>query len=221
MVQSIEAILPLLPSIPKVFTQNYTLPEISEPPPPMDEFHLFLVGIAFAIASLAYLAISRRQSEILSGRLNWRNKKNAYAKTPPRSLSPETKIPNNAAPPQGDYVDTFPPSRREALAELVGALSAEDQLKLVGYEVEEAVWTKSLLPFTSNYVESSDDRYTPTGISLGQVKTLGDFPDYAKLSGVPLPEPYHEFDIENALPRPYRPYRWPYHQTMCMLTQFS
>jgi hypothetical protein len=42
------------------------------------------------------------------------------------------------------------------------------------------------------------------------------FPDYASLSGIPLPKAYLGFNITRALPRPYRPFRWVYHQTMCM-----
>ena len=41
-------------------------------------------------------------------------------------------------------------------------------------------------------------------------------PDYAKLTGVPVPRPLYHFDIDRAKPRPYRPFRWEYHQTMCM-----
>lgn len=51
-----------------------------------------------------------------------------------------------------------------------------------------------------------------------EIETYGDFPDYATLSGVRLPDPYLEFNIEKALPRPYRPLRWSYHQTMGMLS---
>jgi hypothetical protein len=32
-----------------------------------------------------------------------------------------------------------------------------------------------------------------------------EFPDYFKLSGVPLPEPLENFDVDKAKPRPYRP----------------
>jgi len=39
--------------------------------------------------------------------------------------------------------------------------------------------------------------------------------DYFKLTGVPSPKPLLDFNIEEALPRPYRPFRWQYHQTMC------
>jgi hypothetical protein len=44
---------------------------------------------------------------------------------------------------------------------------------------------------------------------------MGDFPAYDILSGVPLPKPYTHFEPAKALPRPYRPFRWAYHQTMC------
>jgi hypothetical protein len=47
-----------------------------------------------------------------------------------------------------------------------------------------------------------------------EIAAYGPFPDYASLSGVPLPSAYPEFDITRALPRPYRPIRWAYHQTM-------
>lgn len=39
-------------------------------------------------------------------------------------------------------------------------------------------------------------------------------PDYASLTGVPKPCPLPAYDTNRALPRPYRPLRWPYHQTM-------
>lgn len=57
--------------------------------------------------------------------------------------------------------------------------------------------------------------YTATEFSNHEIKALGDFPDYAALSGVPLPKAYPEFDINKAKPKPYRPFRWVYHQTMC------
>ncbi|KAG6816735.1 hypothetical protein H0H87_003435 [Tephrocybe sp. NHM501043] len=41
-------------------------------------------------------------------------------------------------------------------------------------------------------------------------------PDYARLSGVPLPRPLLNFDIKAAKARPYRPFRWNYHQTMAL-----
>lgn len=40
--------------------------------------------------------------------------------------------------------------------------------------------------------------------------------DYFALSGVPRPKPLLNFSITDARPRPYRPFRFPYHQTMGM-----
>jgi hypothetical protein len=68
---------------------------------------------------------------------------------------------------------------------------------------------------TANYETAPDNLFTPTGFSVGDVQSLGRFPDYEVLSGVPLPEAYKGFDIDKAIPRPYRPFRWAYHQTMC------
>ncbi|KAH7889921.1 hypothetical protein F5I97DRAFT_1998333 [Phlebopus sp. FC_14] len=41
-------------------------------------------------------------------------------------------------------------------------------------------------------------------------------PDYAKLTGFPAPRPIHDFDVNSARPRPYRPFRWEYHQNMSL-----
>ncbi|KAF9239669.1 hypothetical protein BU15DRAFT_87969 [Melanogaster broomeanus] len=41
-------------------------------------------------------------------------------------------------------------------------------------------------------------------------------PDYAKLTGFPEPKPVYDFDIDTAKPRPYRPFRWEYHQNMSL-----
>ncbi|KAJ8093305.1 hypothetical protein AAF712_009782 [Marasmius tenuissimus] len=40
--------------------------------------------------------------------------------------------------------------------------------------------------------------------------------DYFKLTGVPPPTPLPDFDIDKAKARPYRPFRWEYHQTMAL-----
>ncbi|KIK63722.1 hypothetical protein GYMLUDRAFT_40781 [Collybiopsis luxurians FD-317 M1] len=42
------------------------------------------------------------------------------------------------------------------------------------------------------------------------------FVDYFKLSGVPPPVPLPEFNVDKAKARPYRPFRWSYHQTMSL-----
>ena len=135
--------------------------------------------------------------------------------TPPRSLTPEKKV-LNATPPSTEYKHTFPPSSREALVSVRESLSPDRKIRIKRLNVNDAEFRKGLISFTANYNECIPSTYTPTEVSIEEIKALGDFPDYAKLSGVPLPEAYKEFNIEKALPRPYRPFRWAYHQTMCM-----
>lgn len=52
-------------------------------------------------------------------------------------------------------------------------------------------------------------------LRLGIVLSSKALPDYAKLTGVPAPQPLYHFHIDTAKPRPYRPFRWEYHQNMC------
>jgi hypothetical protein len=124
------------------------------------------------------------------------------AKTPPRSLSPSKKQAQGLT--ESNYVDTFPPSRRPTLAAL--GLQPSD---------ERPNWSNNMVPMETSYTDAEDSMYMPCGFSVKEIKALGDFPDYSRLSGVPLPTPYTNFDIHKALPRPYRPFRWAYHQTMC------
>ena len=73
------------------------------------------------------------------------------------------------------------------------------------------------IPLGKPYDQLRGDELTPTGFIVDEVRSLvGSMSDYAKLSGVPLPEPVWDgWTIENAKPRPYRPLRWKYAQTMC------
>lgn len=51
--------------------------------------------------------------------------------------------------------------------------------------------------------------------SLGRVLSRNRLPDYPQLTGFPAPRPLYHFEIDRAKPRPYRPFRWEYHQNMC------
>ncbi|OTB00925.1 hypothetical protein M426DRAFT_323914 [Hypoxylon sp. CI-4A] len=75
---------------------------------------------------------------------------------------------------------------------------------------------QSLLGLEEDYQTADDSKYSYTGFSVQEIKALGDFPDYSTISDVPMPQPYPEFDIDRAKPRPYRPFRWAYHQTMSL-----
>ena len=132
---------------------------------------------------------------------NTKNRRASTAKTPPRSVSPQQEKEKKKEKDTTPYINTLPPQRSQG--------PHEDVVK------------KNLIPMTQDYRSSnSDGLYTPTGYSIEEVKKLGDFPDYSVLTGVSHPRAYLDFDIEKALPRPYRPFRWPYHQTMCMSVVF-
>jgi hypothetical protein len=121
-----------------------------------------------------------------------------------------------------DYTAIFPPSRRCVLPELAKTASSLNQKILVGKEPSLDFLLNDPLPTTRSYdLENEEPKYTPTGFSTEEIKAMGDFPAYDILSGVPLPEPYVNFDPAKALPRPYRPLRWAYHQTMCKSKPFS
>ncbi len=127
------------------------------------------------------------------------------------------------------YVDQFPPSRRHMLARLRDSkrsLLPLLQLPTGGpAEISAATLRKRALPVMKTMdldqaARGRGDRYyTPTGFSVGEVRALlGRFPDYALLSGVRAPTPCGpDFDISRAVFRPFRPFRWKYHQNMCRL----
>lgn len=162
----------------------------------------WLLGLAWVISAIFYIGFDKSRREAFLARVRLRGHRASTAKTPPRSLSPAKNFLSNQVPPQS-YRDILPPPRRAA-ADLP--------------DISEEEIRGNILPMTTDYRTSDGSKYTPMGFSIDEVKKLGDFPDYARLSGVPLPQPYHGFNLEKALPRPYRPFRWMYHQTMCMFS---
>ena len=121
---------------------------------------------------------------------------------------------DDAVSPTASYKSIFPPLSRDGLVETWQKASKNGTTN-VSSQLSEKQLQKNLLPFEQDYRVGQPSQYTTMGISVAEVKALGDFPDYATLTGVPLPKPYSGFKIKSALPRPYRPFRWAYHQTMC------
>jgi hypothetical protein len=175
---------------------------------------LVAFATVIALSSLVILVFSKGHRNAVLDRLRIRRRRSSGASTPPRSFSFSNKSSEStgtkeALPPSAptlDFVNTFPPSRRSALLELGDIASS--------WEKEPSLDLHSL-PTSNPYTLGNDPlKRTPTGFSAAEIKALGDFPAYDVLSGVPLPQPYQNFDPEKALPRPYRPFRWAYHQTM-------
>ncbi|KAF2678188.1 hypothetical protein K458DRAFT_436089 [Lentithecium fluviatile CBS 122367] len=171
---------------------------------------LLLLGAAFVASSASLLLLKQGRREVILNRLHLRRRRTSGSGTPPRSLSPSKKPQDESIP---DYSDIYPPSRRHVLAEIPNLPTklgkSKDQL-IASPEKKESV------PLTTTLSDAKKTAFTPCEFSVAEIDALGDFPDYAKLSGVPLPQPYHEFDIKKAKPRPYRPFRWAYHQTMSL-----
>ncbi|KAJ5462830.1 hypothetical protein N7475_007774 [Penicillium sp. IBT 31633x] len=169
---------------------------------------LWLLGLLMIAATVLYVTLKWTSSRPLLARGKLCCRKDPTARTPPRSCSPDKNDMTSPTVPSG-YNDALPPQRRHVLSELkYGAIPV--------HSVDEREVRRNILPMSADYMTSPDDKYTPMGFSVSEIKALGDFPDYATLSGLPLPSPYAEFDIEKALPRPYRPFRWAYHQTMSL-----
>ena len=191
--------------------------------------HFILVAVMVVLAGIIYLVQSKNQKTVIRHNISSflpslpRARRTPSSRTPPQSLTPEKKVPSNA-PPASPYRDIFPPSTRGNLptwAKSWKSLFTDRKKPTTEVDDNDFVTPENVIPFEQDYREASNSTYTPMGVTIGEVKTLGDFPDYSKLSGVPLPEAYKEHKLETAIPRPYRPFRWAYHQTMCRLSSPS
>lgn len=174
---------------------------------------LFAVGLAFLTSSFTLLVLNRKRRDVFLDRLHFRRRRATGSLTPPRSFSPEKlRLPPTTEPSAPEYGDVFPPCRRHALAglQLNGAGKSAKELSEQPPDYSKRVPNTEV----ANTYELAD-HVTATGFTVQEIKRLGYFPDYAALSGIPLPNAYKEFDIAKAKPRPYRPFRWAYHQTMC------
>ncbi|KAJ9639468.1 hypothetical protein H2201_002872 [Coniosporium apollinis] len=182
----------------------------------MDGVLLLLIGLVFLLTSISYLAVNKKQRDVVLDRLHIRRRRASGARTPPRSLSPGKKVPAAAAAASPTYQDVFPPSRRAALAEIETDLPSILNKPLSELVTSPAKSRIACIPLDVDLKNLESTCYTATEFSNEEINALGDFPDYAGLSGIPLPEPYTAFDITKAQPRPYRPLRWSYHQTMSL-----
>ena len=178
------------------------------------------LAISLLFACISYVLVPKCRREAIAHQISSalpflpRGRRTSTSKTPPRSVSPERIVPSNGPPPV-DYKSILPPSQRETLNEVAQSYSSPEKERLLGGEISEAELKKNIIPFTADFRDYGPSTYTPTGFSMEEIKALGDFPDYSVLSGVPPPEPYKEFKIDTATARPFRPFRWAYHQTMC------
>lgn len=127
------------------------------------------------------------------------------------------KFGSKGKPPSTKLV--FPPSRRHLLSKLFPTRTHYEKGSFSAIELSPELLAAKALPTSRalSSVDADEDAglLTPTGFNLKDIRALGRFPDYPLLSGVPDPEPCGDgFDISKATFRPFRPFRWGYHQTM-------
>lgn len=177
------------------------------------------LGVAFLLSTTAILTINKRQRYSVLNRFRFGRRRASAASTPPRSISPskDDKTKGSLSVSSSiDYVNTFPPSRRPALRQLSKTASTSNRKIFNGSDPTPEFIAKNPLPMDRPYtMDNGTPKYTPMGFSTDEIRAMGDFPNYNILTDVPDPAPYKEFDPVKALARPYRPFRWTYHQTMC------
>lgn len=108
-----------------------------------------------------------------------------------------------------DYSDVFPPSQRKKVSLLISNRKAR-----VERGIDLSRHSHLLLKLETDYRFARPEQLVFSGFSIEDIRSFGTFPDYATLSEVPLPAVAKDFDLATAKARPYRPLRWPYHQTM-------
>ena len=176
-------------------------------------------GLAIFSGALLYLSLSPKHRAIVVSRLSrtrntilWHGKE-SYGPSDP-SLGAQKAVGQTS----DGYASSFPPSRRHVLPSITATLPIEQRQAFGKRENHSQTLQDSLIGWEEDYRSCDESKLVASGFSVQEIKALGGFPDYSILSGVPHPEPYDGFDISRALPRPYRPFRWPYYQTMCKYT---
>ncbi|KAI1758134.1 alpha-1,2-mannosyltransferase [Xylaria castorea] len=168
-------------------------------------------ALAFCLSIVTFLALKSSRKYVVS-RFRY-SRGSSHPATP--ALEKESRS-KPLALHTSDLMTAFPPSLRDPLKGLVPTLSVAQQKVLGDLSFAQDIFEHSLLRLDEDYNNADDSKYVYSGFSVREIKVLGDFPDYSALSGVPIPKPYLDFDIDKAKPRPYRPFRWPYHQTMSL-----
>lgn len=178
----------------------------------------FGVMLLLLLTATAFAYTQSRHKSFFSS-LRSQHRRASTSATPPRSLTPSKK--SAEKPPKltskiPSYYDALPPSRRFTLPQVAQKIPPRFGAVLTSASPSIEHMEKNKLPMTQSFTLGFESpKYTPMGFSTQELNAIGDFPPYDILAGVPLPQPYDGFNPEKALPRPYRPVRWQYHQTMC------
>ncbi|KAI8631368.1 alpha-1,2-mannosyltransferase [Xylariaceae sp. FL1651] len=173
---------------------------------------LLWLALALCLSLITFLTLKSSHRDVVLGRLGF-VRGSTRPSTPTLEKQPVSKPLVSSTL---DLVSALPPLQRDQLKKLAPTLSSSQQKALGDLSFDQKRFERSLLGFEEDYNRADDSKYVYTGFSIREVKALGDFPDYSTLSDVPMPKPYLQFNIDKAKPRPYRPFRWAYHQTMSL-----
>ncbi|KAI0155332.1 alpha-1,2-mannosyltransferase [Xylariaceae sp. FL1272] len=168
--------------------------------------------LALVFSLITFLSLKRSQKDIVLRRLG-------LVRTADRPSTPTLEkqpLSKPLASSASGLASALPPSQRDQLKKLASTLSSSQRNALGDLSFDQTTCERSLLKFEEECSSADDDKYTCMGFSIREIKALGDFPDFSILTDVPMPNAYHEFDISKAIARPYRPFRWAYHQTMSL-----
>ncbi|KAI0408476.1 alpha-1,2-mannosyltransferase, partial [Xylaria palmicola] len=169
-------------------------------------------ALVFCLSTLAVLALRSYQKYVVLEK----SRLTGCAGRPTTPALEKQLLPKPLASSVSDLATFFPPRRRDQLESLLSALSPARRGMLSHISFTQEVFERSLLRLEEDYKQADTSKYVYSGVSIREIRALGSFPDYSTLSGVPMPTPYLSFDIARAKPRPYRPFRRPYHQTMSL-----
>ncbi|KAI1078926.1 hypothetical protein F5B20DRAFT_198079 [Whalleya microplaca] len=168
---------------------------------------------AIVLSLIGFLALKKSQQDVVLRRLRIGRRNASRPSTPLLEKQGVSKPPASS---KADVFSTLPPSQRGQLKKMKESMPIAQQKALGELAFDTNIFARSLLKLDEDYRTADDSKYCYSGFSVRELKALGDFPDYSVLSEVPKPQPYLEFDINKAKPRPYRPFRWAYHQTMSL-----
>ncbi|KAI2628585.1 hypothetical protein GGR54DRAFT_352098 [Hypoxylon sp. NC1633] len=169
---------------------------------------------AVVLSLVGFFALGRSQKDVVLRRLGLGRRDASRPSTP--LLEKQQTSSKPLASSASDILSTFMPSQRGQLSKMIETMPADQREAMGDLAFDARTFANSLLGLEEDYRTADDSKYCYSGFSVRELKALGDFPDYSALSEVPMPQPYLEFDIERAKPRPYRPFRWAYHQTMSL-----
>ncbi|KAI1197809.1 alpha-1,2-mannosyltransferase [Nemania serpens] len=150
--------------------------------------------LALCMSVAIFLAIGLSQKSVILRRFGFTR----GSRRPATPLLEKQPLSKPLASCASDLSTAFPPWQRDRLKEVALALPLAQQKILGNLDFTQEKLERSLLRFDDDYSNVDGSKYLYSGFSIREIRALGDFPDYSTLSGVPMPKPYLDFNIDKA-----------------------